>query len=220
MRDTRKTYGDRGIAIAAGAAVLAAGALWPTDARATGPGVDLALYDGVEFLAMEEMGALRGGFITALGVPIEFGVEIFTSIDGMQVFQTSFILTESGFERSILFLPDPDVDLTGVTSIEIPSGTVVELVGGDTNVRVQDLMPDGIDLSGLDGTSGFVVLNDTGATAIVHDVSTGLLVNVIANTASGQDIQQHFEATITLGDLTDFQGDVRFEQLRMALEQF
>ena len=217
MTNGSETHGDRTRRRIASAAALAAGALWSTGAGATGPEVNLSLYHGVELLAVEEMGGLRGGFINAFGVPIQFGADVLTTIDGMEVFRTSFVLTETGFESSIVFVPDPTVDLTGMTSIEIPGGTVVELVGGDTGVAVQDLMPTGVDLSGLNGTAGFVLVDETGATAVLHDVAADRLVNVIANTASGLDIRQELEATITLDNLGDFQSDVRLEQLRMEL---
>ena len=211
----------RGIAILVGVAGLAAGGLWSTDVGATSPIVDLARYHGVEILAPEEMGGLRGGFITALGVPINFGVEILTTIDEEPIFQTSFVLTDSGFVSSVFFIPgDRILDLTTETSVELDNGTVVELVGGDTNVSLETVWPTGADLSGLDGSAGFVVVDGTQATAILHDVSTGLLSNVIVNTASHQRVEQHFEATISLSNIGDFQRDMRFEQLRMALDRF
>ena len=217
MTNRSEPHGDRAKAIVAGAVVLAAGALWSTDAGATGPEVNLSLYDGIELLATDEMGGLRGGFISALGVPIQFGADVLTSIDGMPIFQTSFVLTDVGLERSMIYLPNPDLDMTGVTSVEIPGGTVVEIVGGDTGVNVQDIMPDGVDLTGLNGTAGFVLIDDTGATAVLHDVATNGLTNVIANTASGLDIQQQLQATITLNDLGNLQSNARLEQLRMEL---
>ena len=217
MTNRSEPHGDRAKAIVAGAVVLAAGALWSTGAGATGPEVNLSLYDGIELLATDEMGGLRGGFISALGVPIQFGADVLTSIDGMPIFQTSFVLTDVGLERSMIYLPNPDLDMTGVTSVEIPGGTVVEIVGGDTGVNVQDIMPDGVDLTGLNGTAGFVLIDDTGATAVLHDVATDGLTNVIANTASGLDIQQQLQATITLNDLGNLQSNARLEQLRMEL---
>ena len=217
MTNRSEPHGDRAKAIVAGAVVLAAGALWSTGAGATGPEVNLSLYNGVELLAMDEMGGLRGGFINAFGVPIEFGADVLTTIDGMAIFQTSFILTDAGLERSMVYLPDPTLDMTGVTSVQIPGGTIVEIVGGDTGVDVQDIMLDGVDLSGLNGTAGFVLIDDTGATAVLHDVATDGLTNVIANTASGLDVQQQLQATITLNDIGNLQSNVRLERLRMEL---
>ena len=217
MTNRSEPHQDRAKAIVAGAVVLAAGALWPTGAGATGPEVNLSLYDGVELLATEEMGGLRGGFINALGVPIQFGADVLTTIDGMPIFQTSFILTEVGLERSMIYLPNPTLDMTGVTSVEIPGGTVVEFVGGDNGVDVQDLLPDGINITGLNGTAGFVLVDQTGATAVLHDVATDGLMNVIANTASGVDVRQDLEATITLNDIGNLQSNVRLERLRMEL---
>ena len=217
MTNRSEPHRNRAKAVVAGAVVLAAGALWSTGAGATGPEVNLSLYDGVELLATDEMGGLRGGFISALGVPIQFGADVLTTIDGMPVFQTSFILTDAGLERSMVYLPDPTFDMTGVTSVQIPGGTIVEIVGGDTGVDVQDIMPDGVNLTGLNGTAGFVLIGDTGATAVLHDVATDGLTNVIANTASGLDVQQQLQATITLNDIGNLQSNVRLEQLRMEL---
>ena len=104
------------------------------------------------------------------------------------------------------------------TDDEIPGGTVVELVGCDTGADVQDIMSDGVDLSGQNGTAGFVLVDETGATAVLHDVAADRLVNVIANAASGLSIRQQMQATtIMLDYLGDFQNDVRLEQLRIEL---
>ena len=217
MTNRSEPHRDRAKAIVAGAVVLAAGALWSTGAEATGPEVNLSLYDGVELMAMDEMGGLRGGFFSALGVSMQFGADVHTSIDGMPIFHTSFTLTDAGLERSMVYLPDPTLDMTGITSVEIPGGTVVEIVGGDTGVEVQDIILDGVDLSGLNGAGGFVLVDGTGATAVLHDVATDGLMNVIANTASGVDVRQELEATITLNDIGNLQSNVRLERLRMEL---
>ena len=84
----------------------------------------------------------------------------------------------------------PPSTLSGVASVAVPGGTIVEIVGGDTGVDVQDIMPDGVNLTGLNGTAGFVLIDDTGATAMLHGVATDSLTNVIASTASGLDIRQ------------------------------
>ena len=52
---------------------------------------------------------------------------------------------------------------------------------------------------------------------MLHDVATDGLTNVIANTASGLDVQQQLQATITLNDIGNLQSNVRLEQLRMEL---
>ena len=80
-------------------------------------------------------------------------------------------------------------------------------------------LPDGIDLSGLNGTADFVLIDDTGATDMLHDVAMDGLTNVIANTASALDIRQELQATITLNDLGNIESHVRLERIRMALGQ-
>ena len=62
-----------------------------------------------------------------------------------------------------------------------------------------------------------VLVVGTGATAVLHDVATDGLMNVIANTASGVDVRQDLEATITLNDIGNLQSNVRLERLRMEL---
>ena len=84
-------------------------------------------------------------------------------------------------------------------------------------VDTQDIGPDGIDLSGPNGTTGFVLIDHTGATTMLHDPATDSLTNVIANTALALDIRQQPQATITPNDLGYVQDNVRLERLRMAL---
>ena len=80
-------------------------------------------------------------------------------------------------------------------------------------------LPDGIDLSGLNGTSDFALVDESGANALLPDVATDGLTNVIANTASALDIRQELQATITLNDLGNIESHVRLERIPMALGQ-
>ena len=72
----------RKVMAVAGVGMLAAGAAWPSPAQAGAGEIDYAHYHGIEVLAADELGGMRGGFFDAFGILVEFGAEIHTIIDG------------------------------------------------------------------------------------------------------------------------------------------
>ena len=212
----------RPAAVLAGVSVLAARFIWPVGAEADPGDIELSRYAGIEVLAADDIDDMRGGFIDAFGILVEFGAEIRTIIDGTPVFQTNLVMNQSGgFDRTLVFIPDPTVDLagSGVSSVLTSTGVEVQLVG-EIGSNLSDVLPSDVDLSGLDGTSGFVIQDGTGVTAILHDVEVGRLVNTIANTGSGRDVVQEMDVTVTLHNMGNFSDNARIERLRSALDRF
>ena len=203
----------------AGVGMLAAGAAWPSPAQAGAGEIDYAHYHGIEVLAADELGGMRGGFFDAFGILVEFGAEIHTIIDGTPVLLTNLTMNETGaFDRTLIHVPSgEDLTASGVTSVSVPGGVELQLVGEDFGSSLAEVLPQ---LAGLDGTSGFVFEDGSGVTAVLHDVSVGRLVNTIANTGSGRDIVQEMHVTITLHNMGDFTENTRLESLHSALGTF
>ena len=203
----------------AGAGMLAAGAAWPSPAQAGAGEVDFAHYHGIEVLAADELGGMRGGFFDAFGILVEFGAEIRTIIDGTPVLLTNLTMNDTGgFDRTLIHVPSgADLTASGATSVVVQGGVELQLVGEDFGRTLAEVLPN---LAGLDGTSGFVIQDGSGATAVLHDVSVGRLVNTIANTGSGRDIVQEMHVTITLHNMGNFRENTRLESLHSALGTF
>lgn len=220
-RDLREPH-CRAAVMLAGAGVLAAWTMWPAGAQADVDDIELSRYHGIEVLAANDLGEMRGAFIDAFGIMVEFGAEIRTIIDGTPVFQTNLLMNETGgFDRTLVFLPDPTIDLaaSGVSSVMTAGGVEIQLVG-ELGMDLTDVLPSNVDLTGLNGASGFVIQDGTGVTAILHDVEVGRLVNTIANTGSGRDVTQEMDVTITLHNMESFTENARLERLRSALGTF
>ena len=147
----------------------------------------LATPEGAQPLSDEELAGLRGGFITTNGFTFGFGVVIRSYVDDRLALQTRLTWT--------------------------PTGAVTEQIRGDmpglTDLAsaMTSLLNSGIDLRGLSGTSGGVALvSGDGATALIHNVTTGQLQNLIVNSASHQNLRQDMELNLYLPDLAAMQA--------------
>lgn len=137
---------------------------------------------GPEPLSDDELSGLRGGFITTNGFTFGFGVVIRSYVDNRLALQTRLTWT--------------------------PAGPVTEQIRGDvpgmTDLAsaLTSLLNNGIDLSGISGTTGGVALVDgNGATALIHNVTSGQLQNLIVNSANNRNLRQDMELNLDLPDL-------------------
>jgi hypothetical protein len=67
------------------------------------------------------------------------------------------------------------------------------------------LVAGGIDLRGLNNTGGVAVVDGSGATAILHNITTSQLQNLIINNADNRNIRQDMELNLVLPDLATIQ---------------
>lgn len=152
-------------------------------AGATAP---LGTPQGVQSLSDEELSGLRGGFITTNGFTFGFGVVIRSYINDQLALQTRLTWTPTG-------------PLTEQVRGDVPGLT-------DLASAMTAMLNSGIDLRGLSGTSGGVALvSGEGATALIHNVTTGQLQNLIVNSASDRNLRQDMELNLYLPDLAAMQ---------------
>lgn len=148
---------------------------------------------GPQALSDEELSGLRGGFITTNGFTFGFGVVITSYVNNQLALRTQLTWT--------------------------PKGPVTEQVKGDvpgvTDLAsaMTSLLNNGIDLTGIRGTggapgvSGGVALVDAdGATALIHNVTSGQLQSLIVNNANNRDLRQDMELNLYLPDLATMQA--------------
>lgn len=147
----------------------------------------LADHAAPQALSDEELSGLRGGFLTANGFTFGFGVVIRSYIDDQLALQTRLTWTPTG-------------PLTEQVRGDVPG--VMDLASAMTS-----LLNSGIDLTGIRGASGGVALVDGhGATALIHNVTTGQLQNLIVNSASNRNLRQDMELNLYLPDLAAMQS--------------
>jgi hypothetical protein len=135
---------------------------------------EAAWGDDVEVMDDAEMDDLRGGFDVG-GIEIGFGAVVTSTLNGAPVMTTQLTVTDTG--------------------------SVVEQTMNDIGESLSSLTPEqlsALGIAALAGLDGVVVNGETGATVFVHNVGNGTLQNILVNTASGQDIRQDIDVTLTL----------------------
>ncbi len=150
--------------------------------------------DDIEVMAEAEMQHLRGG-INVGGVNINFGAIITTAVNGAPVLTTQLTWTDAG--------------------------AIVSQTMAGVGQTIADLTPDertALGIDGLDGAGGIVIEDERGVTALVHNVTNGALQNIIVNTATGRDVTQDIDVTLTLPGFEFIQGNLALERLGIQVD--
>lgn len=151
---------------------------------------DASWGDGVEVLADTEMKDLRGG-VGIPGMPnlnVNFAVIITTTMNGTPVVTTQLTVNDAG------------------AMVEQTVGAVGQSIADMTDEQLAAL-----GLSGLAGTSGVVISDDAGVTALAHNIADGAIQNIIVNNASGRDLGQDFDVAVELPGFDAIQDSFKSE---------
>lgn len=146
--------------------------------------------DGVEVMADEEMQGLRGGIAIAPGIDVNFAAVITTSVNGVPALTTQLTWTDVG--------------------------AFVEQTVGSVGQQIDQLTPEQQHALGVDGLAngnGVVIADANGVTALVHNVTEGALQNIIINNATGRDLSQSVDVTLTLPGFETMQNSLIVEHL-------
>lgn len=169
--------------------------------EAAPPVVGPVSYAGAAALPDAELARLRGGMMVA-GLDINFGAMVTVAVDGSQIAQTVFSLTDSG-------------QVTGQTTIAatLPNGISAQVVSGNGvqsgSVSVQTLSP---------GTRGVVITNAAGqTTAALASVALDHTSSLLVNTASNQTVQQTVASQLAINNFTQVLQTLQPQILSAAL---
>lgn len=149
--------------------------------------------DGVELINEAEMDDLRGGF-EVNGIQIGFGAVITSYMNGAPVLTTQLTWTDAG--------------------------AIVEQTIADVGQRLEDLSPEqreALGVDGLGGASGIVIDDEAGMTALVHNIAEGALQNIIINSATGRDLEQDIDVTLTLPGFDAIQDSLVLERFGIRI---
>lgn len=155
---------------------------------ATPAWADDAWGSGIEIMTDEDMDTHRGGFEIA-GLNINFGATVTTLVNGIPALVTTLTWTDVG-------------------------AFVEETVGG-VGQNIADMTPEQLSALGLDGlenAGGVVIEDEAGVTALVHNITEGSLQNIIINNATGRDLTQEIDVTLTLPGFEFIQGQLVAER--------
>lgn len=149
--------------------------------------------DGVEVMQDAEMQSLRGG-INVNGIEIGFGAVVTTYVNNMPVLSTQLTLTDAG-------------------------ALVSETLGnvGQQLDQLTTEQRDALGLGGLENAGGVVIEDEAGVTALVHNLTEGALQNIIINNATGRDLRQEIDVTLTLPGFELIQDLLVTERMGMRL---
>ena len=149
--------------------------------------------DDIEIIQDLEMEELRGG-INVGGMDIGFGAVVTSTLNGVPVLTTQLTLTNAG------------------AIVQQTMNTVGRNINSLTDQQLEAL-----GLSELKDASGVVVESESGVTAFVHNIADGTLQNILVNTATGQDISQDIDVTLSLPGFEYIMDQLTLERFGMRL---
>lgn len=156
------------------------------------------VYYRGEVLEEAALDELRGGFRLG-GMELAFGAELTTLIDNQIQLVSLVNITASGVDLVSRTLSDPTGQAT--------------LVGPGTGIRINDLTPNGVDLTGLAGFSGVALEDSRGFTAALHQVTNQAIMSGVVTNASGAAIDQRVEIQVQVGNI----GRLQMARQRQAI---
>lgn len=127
-------------------------------------------FDNAKAVEDASLDNMRGGFMLDNGLEVGLGAVVRTTIDGELALQTQLTWTQTG----------------AVVTREVGAGVTAAPPGSVSST---------IALPGATDDAFFV---NAGETALIHRVTDGAIQNILLNTASGQNIRQQTEVTVTL----------------------
>lgn len=149
--------------------------------------------DGIEVMSADDMDAHRGGFEIG-GLNINFGATVTTLVNGIPALVTTLTWTDVG--------------------------AMVEETVGEVGQNIADMTPEQLTALGLDGlenAGGVLIEDESGVTALVHNITEGSLQNIIINNATGRDLAQQIDVTLTLPGFEFIQGQLVAERFGINL---
>jgi hypothetical protein len=147
--------------------------------------------EGIEVMNAEDLEAHRGGFVVG-GITFDFGATITTLVNGVPALTTTLTWTDVG------------------AFVDETIGDLGENINTLTDEQREEL---GID--GLENAGGVIIADEAGVTALVHNVTQGSLQNIIINNATGRDLTQEVDVTVTLPGFELIQDTLQVELFGM-----
>jgi hypothetical protein len=152
-------------------------------------------WSDVEVIADDEMDDLRGGFeIPGTSINVNFGAVVTTVMNGIPVLTTNVTWTDAG--------------------------AIVDRTMANVGESLSEMPPEAIEALGLDGlqdAGGLVIEDEAGVTAIVHNITESSIQNIIVNNATGRDIAQDIDVTLTLPGFEYVQQQIATERFGIRI---
>jgi len=154
---------------------------WSTLAWTTllaGPPAQVRADTPREPLSAAELAGLRGGFLVADGVKLDFAAQVRTFVDGALALETSLAWTPQG----------------AVSATSVADGVAKPVLDASSEA----VQAAGVDIGGLVQPGDSVAVTDSGGTILLHRTTADTVQNFIFNTASDQNIRQEVDINLVL----------------------
>ncbi|MEZ5972184.1 MAG: hypothetical protein R3C31_10290 [Hyphomonadaceae bacterium] len=148
----------------------------------------------IEVMSVDDLDANRGGFSFG-NLNFNFGATVTTLVNGVPALVTNITWTDVG--------------------------ALVDQTVGQVGQDISEMTPEQLEalgLNGLDGLSGVVIDDEAGVTALVHNVTQGTLQNIIINDATGRDLSQEVDVTLTLPGFEFIQREILTELFGIRIQ--
>lgn len=152
---------------------------------------DAGWGEGVEIMDDADLAGHRGGF-EINGIEINFGAVITTYVNGVPALTTQLTWTDVG--------------------------AMIQQTVGAIGESIEEMTPDQLEALGIDASAnGVVIADENGVTTLVHNVTEGVLQNIIINNASGRDLSQEIDVTLELPGFEAMQASLLVESFGIHL---
>lgn len=188
-------------------------------------------FQNLPTLDADELQTLRGGFEFA-GLKFDFAAQIRTFLDGRLALESFITYTEAGTLSQHHPLPVPNAAMqstptstaavTGQATAPVPVpvtdvGESVQLLGAGQGPTPAQLNLNGIDLAGLKDAVGIMINDRKGATIALHEATRERITSMVVNQASGRDIRQELDVSVTVNNFQQFRDSIRSTILNSRL---
>lgn len=221
LRRARR-HGGPALATALAALSATAGAVLPA-----APADDV--FRDLPALSVDELQTLRGGFEFA-GLKFDFAAQLRTFVDGRLALETLITYTDTGMvaqhqpalSPGTATPPSPATPPAGAeqpaTSVTAPGVTEsVQLLGPEQDQAPAQLNLPGIDLSGLKDATGILINDRKGAILALHEATRERITSMVVNQATGRDIRQQLDVSVTVENYRQFRDSLRSTLLNSRL---
>jgi len=180
------------------------------------PGDDDVFHE-LPALTADELQTLRGGFEFA-GLKFDFAAQLRTFVDGRLTLETLITYTDSGMlsqHQSTLPPATPPAGTgqpatTPTTSVTAPGvAESVQLLGPEQDRTAAQLNLPGIDLAGLQDATGILINDRKGAILALHEATRERIISTVVNQASGRDVRQQLDVSVTVENYQQFRDSLR-----------
>ncbi|HEU4550660.1 MAG TPA: SPOR domain-containing protein [Rhizomicrobium sp.] len=153
--------------------------------------VQVAKVDRIQTLDDTALADLRGGFFLAGGVQFDFGASVRTMVNGQLALQSTVQWTQGGLMVQ---------HVAGPGTTPIPPSQLAELFGGNAGAQM-----------------GVTIPGQSGSTAVLTNLASGQIQNVLMNTANNQTATQNTDVLLTIYNLPQLQQLVSQQLLSARL---